>query len=142
MDNVLKISEGASLAMHAMTLMASSPDVRHSMSEMARTLKASPGHLQMVLWRLARNGLLDSSRGPNGGYSLAKKPEKISLLDVYEAVEGKFRPADCLMDRPICGREKCILGELIKSVNKQTMDYFSKTTLADLAEQPERRTGK
>jgi DNA-binding IscR family transcriptional regulator len=47
--------------------------------------------LPKVLQRLAQVGFLSSTRGPNGGFVLRKKPADINLLQIYEAIEGKLQ---------------------------------------------------
>jgi DNA-binding IscR family transcriptional regulator len=68
-----------------------------------------------------------------GGFKLAKSPAEITLMDVYEAIEGTYHPSDCLLGRPVCDGRECVLGGLVESVNGQVRAYLSGTTLAQLA---------
>jgi Rrf2 family iron-sulfur cluster assembly transcriptional regulator len=70
-------------------------------------------------------------RGPKGGYELAKKPGKISLLNVYELIDGKIRPKHCLFARKVCSQKKCVMGNTLGEVNSLVRNYFSKTKLSD-----------
>ena len=133
MKNFLKISEASSLALHAMTIIAKNPDRLVTTGEMASALKASNNHLSKVLQRLTRSGLLKSVRGPNGGFRLKEKPEKITLLNIYEAIEGVIIPKQCLLDTRVCKGKECVLGGLVASVAKQMKTYLSKTTLKQIA---------
>ncbi len=128
---MLKISEAASLALHTATMLAANADRVMTTAEMARTLDVSENHLSKVLQRLTKAGLVRSIRGPSGGYALAKPAAQVTLLDVYEAIEGPMRPAGCLLTRQVCGGH-CILGGLLQSVNKQIRDYFAATKLSSL----------
>ena len=77
-------------------------------------------------------GLVEATRGPKGGFRLAKPGSEISLLQVYEAIEGPLADTTCLLGEPICRGDKCILGGLLETVNRQVREYLASTTLADL----------
>jgi Rrf2 family protein len=132
MTNVLKISEAASLALHTMVLLASKPRQTMSNRDIAAILKVSEAHLAKVLQRLGRAGLVNSHRGPKGGFTLGRDSQDISLLAVYEAVEGPLETKSCLLGKPVCGG-KCLLGGLLHKVGSDVSDYFSQTRLSDLA---------
>jgi len=131
--NLVSISEAASLGLHTMALLAREPGVRLSTQDLAGRLGGSEHHLAKVMRRLARGGFVDSTRGPGGGFRLARSAGKIKLLEIYEAVEGPLRDAGCLLGEPICRGGECPLGEVIHAVHKQVRDHLSKTTLAALA---------
>lgn len=133
MDNVLKISEAASLALHTMAFLSANRDRRLSTHEIAGELGASEAHLSKVLQRLVKAGFVTSVRGPGGGFALHDGKENLSLLQVYEAIEGRLAPAKCLLGKPICGGH-CILGGLIGDLNKQVRDYLAGTRLSDLGD--------
>jgi Rrf2 family protein len=99
---------------------------------MADILQVSEAHLSKVLQRLAREGLLKSSRGPRGGFHLRRKSDEITLLEVYEAVEGPVRLERCLMENPLCDKSRCILGNLMDSVNGKFLEHMSTKRLSDL----------
>ena len=132
MSSVLKISEAASLALHSTVLLAANPGKMVSTREIASRLHVSAAHLSKVLQRLARAGLVRSIRGPKGGFSLGKPADEITLLDVYESIEGPLVPSKCLLDAQICSGEKCILGGLLETVDKQVRDYLAETRLSEL----------
>lgn len=132
MDNILKISEAASLAMHACTYLAAQNGEKVSTREIAGILDASEHHLAKVMQRLTRAGLVNSVRGPKGGFRLARNPEKITLLEIYEAIEGDFLPSNCLLTTKVCRGEKCILGNLLKTLNREVMDYLKGTKLSEI----------
>lgn len=134
MTNMLKISDAAALALHTMAVLARNTHRLVPTHEIAETLDVSENHLAKVHQRLHKAGLVDAVRGPSGGSRLAGSPSEITLLEIYEAIEGTFSPMDCLLGRPACGGRRCILGDLVKSVNNQVRDYLAGTTLAKLAE--------
>ncbi len=134
MGNVFRISDAASLALHSMVLLAANEDQVLSTREIAATLQVSQAHLSKVMQRLRRVGLVESIRGPTGGFKLGKPGEQISLLEVYEAIEGALTATYCLLGTPICRGEKCILGDLLETVNRETREYLAGTSLSDLTD--------
>jgi len=134
MTNLLRVSEAASLAMHATVLLAASGDRALTTGQIAAVLGVSEAHLSKVLQRLGRAGLVRSTRGPKGGFSLTRSGEQITLLEVYEAIEGIVVPATCLFDTAICRGDRCILGGLIAEVNDHVRDYLGRTRLADVSD--------
>jgi Rrf2 family protein len=131
MTQVLKISEAASLALHTMVMLAANPNKTMSNRDIAALLKVSEAHLAKVLQRLGRAGLVNSQRGPKGGFSLARDSKEISLLAVYEAVEGPLETKACLLGKPVCGGN-CLLGGLLHKLGSEVSDYFAQTRLSDL----------
>ncbi len=134
MSTALRISDAASLGLHAGALLAATPDRRLTAAHMAGELGASKAHLSKVLQRMKGAGLVHSGRGPKGGFRLALPPDKIALLDVYRAVEGGLSLSNCLLPRPVCDGEACILGSLMRSVNRELHAHLEHTTLAELAD--------
>jgi len=80
-----------------------------------------------------RNGLVKSLRGPRGGFILERSCAKITLLDIYEAMEGKCEPSGCLLGAPSCGAMHCIFGTVIKKVDGDMRGYLTRTRLSDIS---------
>ena len=134
MAHLLEMSEATALGLHAMVQIARSENLV-SAEVLARDLNASQAHLSKVLKMLNNAGFLISKRGPNGGYKLAKAASDISLLGIYEALQGTMRLDGCLFDKPICDRVHCFLGELVEQVRGTVFEYLSTTTLAEASEE-------
>ena len=134
MPGILKISEAASLGLHAMMILARDPEAMVSAGELSRSLHASEATLAKVLQRLGKVGLVKSTRGPRGGFLLGKPPREINFLEIYEAIEGPLPPAGCLLPQPVCPGGKCIFGNLVKNLHDQLAKHLAKTTLASLKE--------
>lgn len=128
--SILKISEAASIALHAMIELAKSQDKLVSVKEIAAKLNVSANHLSKVMQRLNKAGFIESIKGFNGGFKLSVKPEKISFLEIYEIFDGKLKGSNCLLSHNDC-KSNCIFGGLISSINKQVKDKFAKTKLSD-----------
>jgi Rrf2 family protein len=132
MSNIIRISEAASIALHAMVFLASQSERIVPSKEMASILGRSEAHLSKVLQRLAKAGLVSSTRGPRGGFVLKRPARDVSLLEVYEAIEGPLEETKCLLGQPICRGEKCIFGDLLNKVDQEAKEYLSRKRLSDL----------
>jgi Rrf2 family protein len=133
MNSILKISEAASLALHTMQHLAGNNDHQVTNRELATVLGASEAHLSKVLQRLAKVGLVHSVRGPKGGFTLGPRGGDVTLLEVYEAIDGPLSTSGCLLGHPVCrGENYCMLGGLVASLNRQVKDYLKGMTLAAL----------
>ncbi|MEW5735747.1 MAG: Rrf2 family transcriptional regulator [Thermodesulfobacteriota bacterium] len=132
MPHLAKISEAASMALHTMAMMAGNPDEALSARSMAEALGCSEAHLAKVLQRLAKAGLLTSTRGPKGGFVLARPAGAITLLEIYETIEGPLTPSQCLLGKPVCGGN-CILGGLLGEVDLRAQEYLGNKSLADFS---------
>ncbi len=130
---MLKLSEAASLALHTMVYLAGLPGRHVSVKHIAGELDVSEAHLSKVLQRLARERLVNSVRGPKGGFSLNRSYQEISLLDIYESIEGPLHDRHCFRTTSVCNGKECIFGGLLGDVNAQVKDYLSNTKLPELA---------
>lgn len=134
MKGILRLSEAASMAFHALAVLSANPDRFLTAGEISKTICGSEAHLAKVMRRLVRDRLVSSTRGPGGGFKMARPAGDITLLDIYEAVEGKFRVAECMLDEPCCEDNDCIMGSLIRSVSIEVFEYFRSRNLSDFAE--------
>jgi len=132
MSTILRISEATSLALHAMALLARDPERVLSTHAIARALHASEAHLSKVMQRLHKARLVTSVRGAAGGFLPEKPADDVSILDIYEAIEGPIPDATCLLGKPICDRHPCVLGRLLETVNREVRRYFTDTRLSQL----------
>ncbi len=132
MESILRISEAASLAIHAVMLIAQAPEERPvTVPALAEELGVSKAHLSKVLQELTKRGIVHSKRGPGGGYTLAKESGDLTLLDVYEAVEGPFPSGACLLGRPVC-HGKCLFGGMLGTLNNQVRTLLAESHLSAL----------
>jgi Rrf2 family nitric oxide-sensitive transcriptional repressor len=127
---------GAGSALHSTVLLAEAAEAVLTTREMAETLGASEAHLSKVLQRLTRAGLVESVRGPRGGFRLTREADKITLLQVWEAIEGRLETTNCMFGRPTanCTRAGCIMGGIISQVDRTVRDYLENTPLSALTE--------
>ena len=132
MTKILNISEAATLALHATVLFAENPDQMISIKDIVLKIPASQAHLSKVLQRLGKVGIVKSTRGPKGGFVLRRKPEEVTLLEVYESIDGPLSMNNCLLDTPVCSG-KCILDQVLEDLNNQVYEILNKTRLSDLS---------
>lgn len=102
MSGFFHFSEAISLALHAMELMARERDIVFTAKTLAARLNASEAHLAKVFQRLVKTDLVLSHRGPHGGFRLKREPEEITLLEIFNAIEGPVRPDICPMIKETC----------------------------------------
>jgi Rrf2 family protein len=132
---ILNISEAANLGIHALAHLARQPGVAPvTTAAIAAKYGVSEAHLSKVFQRLSKAGLVASVRGPRGGYRLARAPGKISLRDIYEALDGPLRKGRCLLGKPRCALERCVFGGLLEDVHRRVAEHLTKTTLAEVGE--------
>lgn len=140
MSKTVNFTEATYLALHAMALAAGSSGEPLSIHVMAERLGVSEAHLAKVVQRLARSNLVNTTRGPKGGVVVAKRPEEITFLEIFEAIEGKLQPAGCVFGCKECPLPRCVFGEFLSRITAETEAWLKSNTLADFksnAEQTE-----
>jgi Rrf2 family protein len=142
MADILKISDATALALHTMVHLAIDPNTQATTAEIAELFEVSKHHLAKVHQRLTKADLLRSYRGPAGGVGLAKDPAEITLLEIYEVMEGSMLCKPCLFGKDKCPRTDCVLGALLPDLALQVRDYFATTTLEKLAKDSTWRTAE
>jgi Rrf2 family protein len=130
MSKIISLSEAASIGIHSMILITNSKD-NINVAHIAEITKSSRHHVAKVLQRMVKEGFLESNRGPNGGFQLRMAPEKISLLQIFEAIEGKITESGCLSDNPLCPFDKCLMGNIINRMTMEFRDYLDNQKLSE-----------
>ncbi|MHC4550222.1 MAG: RrF2 family transcriptional regulator [Planctomycetota bacterium] len=103
-------------------------------AEIAKATAAPPNFLHQVLNNLARAGLLVSHRGARRGYELARDPAEISLLDVFEVIEGPVGLTCCTVEGNWCPRDEgCNLAGVWNDVQQAIVARLKEATLDELA---------
>lgn len=129
MAPLFQLSEAASLALHSLALVAAQAPGPVSVRLLAEQTGASDNHLAKVLQRLTKAGLVKAVRGPSGGYLLARHAAGITLLEVYEAIEGQVSSGPCPCARGFCAFRSCLFEGVFAQVNRQLLEYLSTHTL-------------
>jgi Rrf2 family protein len=104
-----------------------------SITELVKELDTPRPFLRKILQLLSTSGVLKSYRGKNGGFELARKPEKICLLDLMEIFQGKFKLTECLFKKKICPNLiNCELKSKLDSLGELVENIIKEITLASL----------
>ena len=125
------------VAMVDLALMLGRHDGRHvSLSEIARRQDVSLAYLEQLFVKLRRAGLVESVRGPGGGYRLAKAPETIRVADVLEAVDETVSAlhVGAGASGGVSGsRAQTLSNRLWESLSAHVYVFLHNHTLADVA---------
>jgi Rrf2 family protein len=130
MSSLVNISEGSSLALHGIAIVAIKSPERVTVKTLAEILNASVAHLAKIFQRLSKAGFVKSVRGPAGGFVLAKTADEITLLDVYEAIEGKVNLQYCPLGKEKCQFTHCIFGNKLNKISEQIYNDLKKIKLS------------
>jgi Rrf2 family protein len=135
-DRLLNISDRSNAAIHALALVArngKSQGGSLSSSAAAAELGVSASYLAKVLQPLAKAGLLESTRGASGGFTLARSAAGISALEVLELLDGPLPEHDCLFKKSVCAKGGCALKTLCQKTEKMLREVLSSTSIEALS---------
>jgi Rrf2 family transcriptional regulator, iron-sulfur cluster assembly transcription factor len=104
----------------------------------------SLSYLEQLFSRLRREGLVNSVRGPGGGYNLAKTKAEISVSAIISAVDEHIDATQCSGKEDCHGANgRCMTHDLWATLNSKILDYLSGVSLADMVQsQQEKSNGK
>jgi Rrf2 family protein len=142
----MKLSKGTGYSLHALMYM-----VRHitqlplTVSHIAKAEGIPAGTLSKLFQTLSKAGLIKAVKGRHNGYVFAKPPEKTTLLEIFETLEGRSLFDDCLLKHCNCGAtpETCrIYGKWRKATQEMTNLFADITLTAAAWSHPEHRFDK
>ena len=93
--------------------------------------KISLSYLEQLFGRLRRYGLVESVRGPGGGYCLARLDADITIADVVRAVDEMLDATQCGGLQNCRQAQRCMTHELWSTLNDRIYEFLSSVTLAD-----------
>lgn len=94
----------------------------------------SLSYLEQLFSKLRKHGLVDSARGPGGGYRLSRAASEIAVVEVITAVDEKVDATRCGGKGNCQGEERCLTHELWTDLSSQIYDFLNNITLGDLVE--------
>jgi len=104
-----------------------------SVTEVARVMHIPKSFLAKILQRLVRSHILASMRGVKGGFTLARKPTEISLLDILESIQGPAGINVCAIDSRRCRfSSTCSVHPVWVEIRKEVERRLKKQTIAKL----------
>jgi len=134
------ISQSAEYALRAVVWLVSHPEATLSTPEIARRTMVPAGYLSKMLQALARAGLVVSTPGRTGGFVLSRPANRISVLDVINAVGQLPRIERCPLGMEAHGQHLCPLHKRLDDVAAHAERVFGETTMADLLKESEARS--
>ncbi|MEA3492975.1 MAG: Rrf2 family transcriptional regulator [Candidatus Margulisiibacteriota bacterium] len=137
---IMKLSTRGRYAVSAMFDLASNcEDVPISAAMISKSQQIPLSYLEQILLKLKKGGLVKTTKGPAGGYKLAKLPNRISIGDIIKAADGPIILADCFPHGSRCPRSgSCSTKSLWASLSNKVAKVFDSTSLADLCKEKKR----
>jgi len=127
------LSQTAEYALRAVLVIAEQDGRPLGSARLAQQLGIPPNYLSKILHQLAREGVLESTRGKTGGFKLSRPAARLYLLDVIRPFDQVLDRRSCLLGRPVCSDQTaCAAHERWKQVSERLDAFFRDTTIADL----------
>ena len=104
--------------------------------------RISLSYLEQLFGKLRRHGLVDSVRGPGGGYNLAKPATAVSVAEIILAVDEPIDATQCGGRENCLDDRRCMTHELWASLNAHIFSFLRAVTLAELVRQQQRKEGE
>lgn len=132
---MMELTRKGEYAIRGMIYLAAMPPGKVALvSEMAKKMDVPQAFLAKIFQSFAKLGLVNSTRGTGGGFTLARPASEITLREVVEAVEGPITPNRCVLEGVSCSREAhCLVHPVWRKVQTQVHDILEGVTLEELA---------
>ena len=132
---MLRLSKKADYALMAMKHLANRPDAASaSAREIAEQYDIPIELMAKVLQRLVRAGLLSSTQGTRGGYTLSRPSAAISVADVIQAIDGPFTVTACSSEKNDCEQySKCSIRDPLWQIRERIAVTLGTVSIAEMA---------
>jgi Rrf2 family protein len=136
---MLKLTKKADYGLMAMKHLAEhGHDRACSAKDVAESYGIPQEALAKILQRLVKAGLLVSQHGTNGGYILARDPEKISAFEVIRAIDGPLFITSCITVRGECDQtDRCTIREPLRRVNESIEQVLKGISISEMRDEQE-----
>lgn len=132
---MLRISKLTDYGTVVMTCLARESDRLQAVSAIAAETRMAPPTISKILKQLAHEGLVISQRGAKGGYTLARPPEQISMIEIIDALEGRVGLTECGSSPGLCTQESlCSIRTNWQRINGAVREALAGVSLAEMAE--------
>lgn len=129
----MKISAKLDYALRLLIKLTESPDKILHTAEIAKEERVSLKFLQAIVKELKDRNIIETFFGPNGGIQLAKPPEEIRFLDIYETFHNDLRIVKPCTTLTECIHIKaCGIRKILYQGQMKMRDYFNDITLLDI----------
>jgi len=108
-----------------------------TLADIARRQGISLSYLEQLFAKLRRSGLVESVRGPGGGYSLARPPAEISVADIILAINENIDATRCGGQRNCQDDAPCLTHQLWEDLSARIYEFLNGITLGDLVQRPQ-----
>ena len=105
-----------------------------TLAGIAERQKISLSYLEQLFGKLRRRSLVDSVRGPGGGYCLAKDAAEISVASIIQAVDEPIDATQCGGKENCLEEHRCMTHDLWANLNQTIFEYLASVSLAQLVE--------
>ncbi len=109
--------------------------------DISRRQEISPRYLEQIFQSFKKKGILNSKRGPKGGYYLARSPEEITIREILQAAEGDIALVECVNGKSVKKKKKacvfdgdCVTQFVWQEATDKLNDFFASMTLRTLCE--------
>ncbi len=141
------LSNTSRYAIRALIYLAIHGDGRNKIGikKIAEDLDIPSPFLGKILQTLAKQKILLSTKGPNGGFGVSKTSLQINLMDIIKIIDGDNLFDQCLISNKMCGElesNPCSLHKHYATIREEIRLMFSRHTIADLAEEFRKSGGK
>lgn len=126
------ISQTAEYALRAVVMLGTAEGQPLTVKTLAERTKVPSSYLSKVLQSLGREGLVSAQRGLNGGFTLARALDEVTVLDVINAVDPLKRIERCPLGLSTHQRKLCPLHRRIDAGIAMVAAHFEETTIAQL----------
>jgi len=130
------ISQSAEYALRAIVFLGNQAGEPATTAQLAEETEAPPSYLAKVMKGLSRAGIVDSQRGLHGGFTLARDPAELTILEVLNAVDSFHRIEQCPLGRPAHTSGLCPLHRRMDNVMAVAENTFERTTIGEVLEEP------
>lgn len=129
----MKISTKGRYALKVMIDLAQNSNGKYiPLSDIAKRQEISNKYLEQIVAMLNKAGYLETLRGNNGGYKLAKEPKDYTVGDILRATEGDIAPTSCIREEKCKQAENCTTYKFWDGLDKVINEYIDSKTLADI----------
>lgn len=110
-----------------------------TLAAISQRQKISLSYLEQLFGKLRRHKLVESTRGPGGGYTLARAAQEISVADVVFAVDEPLDATQCRGKENCVDDQRCMTHDLWADLNRNMIDFLDSVSLRDLVEKQRTR---
>ncbi|MCG6870760.1 MAG: Fe-S cluster assembly transcription factor [Gammaproteobacteria bacterium] len=107
-----------------------------TLAQIAERQGISLSYLEQLFARLRREQLVKSTRGPGGGYSLARPPERVSVAQIVIAINEQIDVTNCGGSKSCQGQERCLTHFLWEDLSDRIHEFLDDISLAQLVSRP------